>query len=61
MDDDKRGESYTSFDFPKTWAKKRDEDNKINKLSYFFAFFIWTPLIVTILKFWWDFFTWLFI
>ena len=61
MDDDKGGGSYTSFDLPKTWAKKRDEDSKINKLSYFFAFFIWTPLIVTIFKFWWDFFTWLFI
>ena len=61
MDDENNKGPYTSFEFPRSLAKKRDEDNKINKLSYFFAFLIWIPLIVTIVKFWWDFLTWLFV
>lgn len=29
--------------------------------AYFLAFTFWMPLVVTAIRFWWDFFNWLFI
>tara|TARA_Y100000816_G_scaffold87888_1_gene60543 strand:+ start:375 stop:521 length:147 start_codon:yes stop_codon:yes gene_type:complete len=30
-----------------------------NAFTYFLAFGFWLPLIVTVFRFWWDFFSWL--
>lgn len=49
------------FDLPRSWMKKKEEDERTSGLAYFMAFVVWTPLAVTIIKFWWDFFSWLFI
>ena len=57
MDDDK-----TEINpFPRSWMKKEEEDNKQKGLVYFFGVIFWLPVAVMVAKFWWDFFTWLFI
>lgn len=30
-------------------------------VAYFLAFAFWMPLVVTAVRFWWDFFNWLFV
>lgn len=47
--------------FPRSWMKKEEEDNKPKGLVYFFGVIFWIPVAVMVAKFWWDFFTWLFI
>tara|TARA_Y100000816_G_scaffold214929_1_gene160134 strand:- start:15 stop:206 length:192 start_codon:yes stop_codon:yes gene_type:complete len=62
MDEEK--DSGGPFDFsktmPRSWMKKEEEDKQTAKMSYFFYFLIWIPVMVTVFKFWWDFGLWLF-
>ena len=59
MDDKNKGNGIG--DFPRSWMKKQEEDNRYKGVFYFFAFIFWIPIIVMVCKFWWDFFSWLFV
>jgi len=61
MDDKNKGNGMGDFDLPRSWMKKKEEDSKVRGISYFFAFILWIPILVTVVKFWWDFFSWLFV
>jgi len=44
-------ENIGKFEF----GKKKE----VSPFVYFMAFAFWLPLIVTVCRFWWDFFSWL--
>jgi hypothetical protein len=46
-------EGIGKFEF----GKKKE----VSSFAYFLAFAFWMPLVVTAVRFWWDFFNWLFV
>lgn len=38
-----------------------NKKKEVSPFAYFLAFVFWMPLVVMAVRFWWDFFNWLFV